>query len=270
MNETQIGFGCTECGGKEAGKAGRIPVSRVIDKLDSFFAKNDMPGAGRHLEYWHGEAAALGDLSGELSVVNEELGYYRKVGNAEKGLSAVERSLELLSLLHTDESVSGATVLLNAATTMKAFGKPLEALPLYDRAYAVYAAQLPENDTRFGGFFNNKALTLVDLARYGEAEECYRRALAVMERADSASPDIAVTYVNMAHLYDAWLTDAEAAEKTAECLENAERILEAEGAKRDSYYAYVCTKCAPSYDYFGYFAYAAELQERAKTIYARA
>lgn len=270
MNEIQIGFGCTECGGKEAGKGGHIPVSRVIDKLDTFFAKNDMPGAGKHLEYWHGEAVALGDLSGELSVVNEELGYYRKVGNEEKGLGAVERSLELLSLLHTDESVSGATILLNAATTMKAFGKAAEALPLYEKVYALYSAQLAENDTRFGGFFNNKALTLVDLARYGEAENCYRRALAVMEHADALSPDIAVTYVNMAHLYDAWLSGTEAAEKTAECMEKAEQILEAKDAKRDPYYAYVCTKCAPSYDYFGYFAYAAELQERAKHIYAGA
>ena len=39
---------------------------------------------------------------------------------------------------------------------------------------------------------------------------------------------------------------------------------------RDGYYAFVCEKCAPTFDYYGYFLIADDLNERAKAIYERA
>lgn len=257
---TQIVLGCSDCGRRAA--ASTIPVSRVIQKLEECFAVNDMEAAGRLLEYWEQEAVALGDLSGELSVVNELLGYYRKVGDSQKGLRSVSRSLELLALLHQENEVSGATVILNAATTMKAFGKAEQALPLYEKTQKIYTEKLPADDNRFGGFYNNKALALVDVKRYQEAEDCYHCALTVV---GETQPDSAVTYVNMAHLYEVWLDDSE--QKIAECLQKAEDILNHPYMEQNAYYAFVCSKCAPSFDYFGFFVTAQELQERAKRIY---
>lgn len=250
----------------KANQSSHIPVSRVINKLDSFFSVNDMSGAGEHLLYWRNEAKAAGDLSGELTVVNEQLGYYRKIGDRQSGLEAVSRSLELVGILKTEHEVSGATVILNAATTLKAFGKAEEAMELYNRAYAVYSENLPENDPKMGGFYNNKALALVDLGRYEEAEICYKAALGIMSQAKGGLADLAVTYVNMAHLYDTWFENSE--EKSVECLNEAEAILNKPEIIRDSYYAYVCSKCAPSFDYFGFFIFAAELRERSEKIYA--
>lgn len=269
MQNENIVFGCSECGGKEASAGrGRIPVSRVIEKLDAFLAVNDMEGAARHLTYWHEEAVALHDRSGELSVVNEELGHYRKMRNEEKGLAATARCMELLEELHQADTVAGATILLNAATTLKAFGKAEEALPIFDRALEIYLRELPQNDLRFAGFYNNFALALVDLSRYEEALACYEKALQVLHANRENAPDEAVTRVNMAHLYDAWHHEAGEGEITA-CLNEAERVLE-NAAPRDSYYAFVCAKCAPSFDYFGFFAYAAELRTRSEKIYAGA
>ncbi len=259
-DNVQITLGCSDCGRLAA--ASTIPVSRVIEKLDECFAVNDMDAAGKLLEYWEQEAVALGDLSGELSVVNELLGYYRKVGDSQKGLRAVARSLELLELLHQKNQVSGATVILNAATTMKAFGQAQQAVPLYEKAEKIYTEKLSSGDNRFGGFYNNKALALVDVGRYKEAEDCYCQALAVV---DELQPDSAVTYVNMAHLYEVWLDDSE--QKIAECLQKAEEILQSPRMEQNAYYAFVCSKCAPSFDYFGFFVTAKILTERAKRIY---
>ena len=36
---------------------------------------------------------------------------------------------------------------------------------------------------------------------------------------------------------------------------------------RDGYHAFTISKCAPSFDYLGFFLYAKELKERAKAIY---
>ena len=130
------------------------------------------------------------------------------------------------------------------------------------KAEKVYTAKLPPNDTHFGGFYNNKALTLVDVKRYKEAEECYHRALAVV---GEQQPDSAVTYVNMAHLYEVWLEDSE--QSVAQCLQKAEDILNSNVTEQNAYYAFVCSKCAPSFDYFGYFVTAQQLRERAKQIY---
>ena len=42
------------------------------------------------------------------------------------------------------------------------------------------------------------------------------------------------------------------------------------GIPRDGYYAFVCEKCAPAFDYYGYFADAEEAAKKAESIYERA
>ena len=138
---------------------------------------------------------------------------------------------------------------------------------LYEKAENIYGARLDENDARRAGLYNNHALALVDLKRYKEAENLYKRALAVMEKAEHGQADAAVTYVNMAHLYETWQNDEE---KISACMEKAEELLNTPSLPRNGYYAFVCSKCAPSFGYFGYFLVDEELQKRAKEIYERA
>ena len=261
--DLKFNFGCASCGYKEVKR--RIPVSRIISKLDELLSKNEMEEVTRLLDNWRKEAVQIGDLSGELSIVNEQLGHFRKVQNREAGLESVERSIELVKLLGIENEVSGATILLNAATTLKAFGEPEKALPIYDKTYSVYSAKLDKNDTRFGGFFNNKGLTLQDLCRFDEAKECYDKALEIMQKVEGGLADCAVTYVNLAHLFEKSMEDSENSVNAS--LEKAQKILDGDEIERNSYYAFVCSKCAPSFDYFGFFYYANELKERSKKIY---
>ena len=208
----------------------------------------------------------MGDESGELSVVNEQLGLYRKVSKKQEAMEAVERAKILVSRTDMEQRVSGATVLLNAATTCKAFGHAAESLELYDRAGEIYARELPEDDLRHAALENNRATALVDLGEFGEALRLYQSAVARTERTPESLPDCAATWVNLAHLYDSW-RGGEAPE-IEDCLRRAEEILEDPRLSRDGYYAFVCEKCAPSFDYFGFFLYAQTLNERAKTLYA--
>lgn len=66
-----------------------MPVARILEKADALFDKNDYVSAGRLLENWESEAVALRDKRGELSIVSELMGFYRKVGDKEKGLKSV-------------------------------------------------------------------------------------------------------------------------------------------------------------------------------------
>ena len=258
-----VDLDCSVCKKNEAAMS-RVPVARVIEKLDAYFSTNDLAGAERLLDYWLSEARANGDLSGELSIVNEMLGLTRRINKAEKGFGAIERALELIALTKTERSISAATILLNAATTSRAFGKPEGAVELYERARIIYEQEgLPRDDARYAALYNNYATTLVSLCRFGEALEYYERALRLTDCAPRLL-DHAITCVNIAHLYDAW--EGIESPKIAELLRRAEAVLNGD-MERTPYYAFVCEKCAPSFDYFGYFFFAKELETRAREIY---
>ena len=104
----------------------RIPIRHVVDKLDRALARGDYAEGMRLLDYWTREARALCDEDGELSVTSEMLGLSRRTNDREKGLAAIDRALELLDKSGLSDTVSGATILLNAATTRKHFGDPRE------------------------------------------------------------------------------------------------------------------------------------------------
>ncbi len=263
---------CVLCGGKEfyspnsEAPNGRIPVDRVISKVDSLFDKNNFNEAGRLLEYWKDEAVSLKDLAGELSMQSELVGYYRKTNNKEKAYESITRALELVDKLQQSEMASGATIFLNCATAFKAFNEPEKAIVLYEKAEIIYKKVLTLSDQRFGGLYNNMALALVDLKRFNDAELSYKRALEIMTNVPNAQADVAITYVNMAHLYE----EINLEDKITDCLFNAYNFLNDENTVKNGYYAYVCEKCAPSFNYFGYGFIANELKKRSEEIYERA
>ena len=90
-----------------------------------------------------------------------------------------------------------------------------------------------------------------------------------MEAKEDVYGEIAVSYVNLAHLeYDAAYAKGEDAdERVDECLDKAWKCLDDKNIKRDGNYAYICEKCAPAYEFFGYFMQKAELEKRANDIY---
>ena len=244
---------------------GTVPVRRIIEKLDSYFAVNDTRGAGDFLRHWEAEAQELGDRRGEITIQSELMGYYRKEGLETEAMEAVRRGLYLIEAEKIADTVPAATVMLNAATVYKTFGRPSEALELYEKASAIYSRELSDDDPLVAGLYNNSALALCDLGRYEEAENLFVQAAAIMSLSDDGGCDEAATYVNMADMYEAWRGADDPA--IAECLDSAWEILDSDGIKKDSYYAFVASKCAPSYEHFGQSEKAKILAERSKKIY---
>ncbi len=266
INEYKYNFGCASCGYKDTPKdrpLGRIDVARAIDKLDELLSRNALSDAGKLLDFWRGEAVRLGDRQGELSIVNEQLGFFRRTNDEESAMQAVARSLALIDELNMWESVSSATVLLNAATTLKAFGRASDALPLYERTLAVYKKELDAGDVRMGGFYNNYALALADLGKTTEAKEAYMCAISVMTGSDDGKPEAAISYINMAYLYPEHSAEAHS------CLKRAKDLLDECSHMDSGRYAFVLSKCAPAFRDFGYTDLADRLEGRSKEIYER-
>lgn len=263
---------CPLCDGKEFyypqkdAPLGTIPLGRIIDKVDSLFAKNDYKEAGRLLEYWRDEAVDLKDKRGELAMESELVGYYRKQNQGDKALSSAGRALSLTDELGQGEMASGATIFINCATAYKAFGKADAALPLYKRAEQIYKKVLSPEDRRFGGLYNNMALALAELESYEEAEAAYLSALTLMEKVQGGEAESAISYINLAHMYESWGKQ----EKIPGCMERAYALLTSDSLPHDGYYAFVLEKCAPSFGYFGNVSAYRQLKKESERIYAGA
>lgn len=263
---------CATCGGKEFyspnGDAPieRIPVSRIIEKVDKCFDKNDLNEAKRLLEYWQREAVELKDEQGELSILSELTGLYRKTLEKDKAIAVIERALALCEKLNNEQTVSGATVLLNCATTLNAFGLSKDSVAIYEKVEKTYELKLKKDDRTFGGFYNNYALAFANLGEYDKALDLNKKAIAVMEKLPNSQLELAITYSNMASLYEELGNES----LLQDCLNKTVNFLKDETVRQDGYYAFVCEKCLPIVKRYGYGEKVKIIEERVAKIYARA
>lgn len=245
-----------------------ISTDRIIEKLDELLGRNDYDSAEKHLLYWLDEADFSNDKRCMLLIRNELAGLYRKLSREADALNAVKAALDLIDEMGIENNVGAATTFLNCATVYKAFGNAGKSLPLFEKAKNIYEKNLPYDDKRFGGLYNNMALTFVDLKRFEEAYNLYNKAISVMEKHEDGMLEVAITYLNIASAKEAEIGSVESEEFVREYVEKAMKILD-EYPKKDGYYAFVCEKCASVFGYFGYFLYKKELSERANNIYER-
>ncbi len=262
---------CLLCGEHygEAPKVKSVPLQRIAQKLDEYWGARDYALAERHLLYWLEEAKLGHDERGEFMIRNELMGHYRKLGREAEAITQAEAALKLVQGMEED-SISAATCYVNAATVYHAFSRASAAMPYFEQAKAIYEKKLPATDSRLGGLYNNMALALTALRRYGEAYEYYQKALKVMAQAENGAMEQAITHLNIANAVEAEHGLEKGAEKIDRCLETAQKLLDEPTLPRSGYYAFVCEKCAPTFDYYGWFFYASELKNRAEEIYERA
>lgn len=245
---------------------GHIPVAEIISGCDRLFNMNKSRELGEYLRYWRRRAAELGDEKGELSVLNELMGHYRMMRDENRAVAAVRDGFDLIGRLGISGSVSAGTIFINGATALQSFGMSKEALTYYRMAEQCFTANLAPDDVLFAGLFNNMASACIDEGMFQQAREYYMRALETLRTAGKLM-DLAVTYVNLAQLYDA--LDPEDEERIGQNLDAALACLDAPEAERDGYYAHTCLKCAPAFGYFGRFMDEAELEKRAEEYYER-
>lgn len=259
MNEN---INCSSCS-KESYKS--IPLTRVFDKLNSLFSKNDLDGVGRTLDFWENEARSLNDLRGLLEILNEKIGYYRRTAEKDKALSSVKEAFDLIEKKGIGDPISSGTVYLNGATTMKSFGLAEDAMPYYEKARTIYENNLDEDDYRIATLYNNISSAYKDLGDYLKAEAACYKAIELLKTKDDCRGEIAVSLINVAHIYyDQNPED----ERIDEIMDSAWDLIMSEKNVHDGDFAFLCSKCYPSFGFFGYFHREAELRALTEKIYA--
>jgi len=242
----------------------KLKIETVIEELERYFSKEDLVGAGIHLEESLKIAEAQDDWQCKLSILNEQIGYYRRTGKKDQALEAVDKSFEMIEKYNMQTAISAATIWLNGATTLKAFGKPADSIPYFKKVSKVYEEKLDKNDYRYASLFNNMSLSYVDLKEFDTALEYYKKAIEIMQYRE-AYIELAVTYTNMAQMYERWTGDEN---QISDSLVTALEYLNNPKIEWNGFYAFNCRKCAPTFGYYGFFLVQKELDERADKIYA--
>lgn len=241
-----------------------LDTARFIAQLDRCFGKNDMRAARACIDFWEAEARRLGDDGGLLTVLSEAVGFYRRSQKKGRAIRAMEECLSLVERLGLENSLTGATVFINAATTVSFFGREEEGLRLYDRAADCYIANRRTASYEYAALLNNKAGTYYTLGRLDEAEAAWREAIAILKSCGGHDGEVAISLVMLAHAaFDRG--DGEHS-KIEALLDEAWEYINAEGQPRDGNYAYVLRKCAPSYDFFQRHEEAQALRDVAREI----
>ena len=251
-----------------------VPQQRIVEKLDEYMGKKDFAGAERHLRYWLEEAQLGKDLRGELSIRNEQIGFYRKRGRKEAAYESISAATELLDALDFAGTISAGTTYTNAATACYTFGDYEASLSWFEKAKPIYEGSSHTDPSLLGGLWNNMALTYIALERYDEALALYEKAMEIMEHVEGGALEQAITCLNIANAKEAQLGMEEAEKDIAVLLDRAEALLDGTealalpgGCVLPGYYAFVLESCAPTFSYYGYFLTAEKLNERARKIY---
>ena len=245
-----------------------VPLRRIIEKMDEICDRRDFAAAERHLDYWLAEARQNGDRRGEFSLLNERMGFMRKQERKADAYAAAEDALAMLGVVGED-SIAAGTCYVNCGTVFDNFDEPEKAVVYFEKARPIYERELDPSDARLGGLYNNMALALAGVGRFDEANALFHAALRVMEGTQYGPWEQAVTYLNMADAAAAEHGIEEAEETIRDCLERASALLDSDQRPDSGYYAFICDKCAPGFEYYGWFAYAAELRERSENYYER-
>ena len=242
-------------------------IQEVIAEFDSLLAANLKKAAQNYLERWLKTYEETGDWASQITILNEMMGFYRNNGKQEKGLESVQKGLALIAEHRLEETVSGGTTFVNAATTYKTFGESEKALRCYEQAFRAYGRSLTPGDYRYGSLFNNMAVLYADMGEFKKAGAYYDQAMSIMEKLRPGSTiEIGLTWVNLAMLYE----KSGEEDKIDGCMEQAIACFHDETVPHDAYYALNCRKCAKTFGHFGYFRMQKELTEEADRIYAEA
>ncbi len=255
---------CEACRGKRDESSNRMPIKRVLAKLDEYFSRNDLAGAEKFLIFWEGEAR-LGGVPEELiDILNEEIGFFRRTGNIDRGMAAITEAVDIIERDNIEKNSAIGTVYINIATTLKAFGEPEKALLYYEKAFDIYSESLGSDDYNFAALYNNMALAFEDIGLFGEAENSYKTAVKILRADGEHDAEIAVSLINLAHLYDKAGCNAGAIYKL---LDDAWEILNSDCLEKNGNFAFVCSKCAPSFEYFDQSDRGKFLKSEADRIY---
>ena len=231
-----------------------MDINSVIAGLDNLFAEKKIKEAESYLNQNLDKAKEEKDYGAILTILNEQIGYYRSISRRADSITAFEEAKECIKTMQLEGTEHEATTLLNGATALRAAEKYQEAMNEYIRVEEIYQNTIDSNDYRFAGLYNNMSLLYSALEQYKEAIEKLQQALLVLQTLEHSEIEQAITYTNIALNYG----KLSQKEKMNTALNEALKLFEEYADNKDAHYAAALSGLAGAYFEMGDFIKAAK------------
>lgn len=208
-------------------------IDEILKKLDGLFADEKLEEVEPFLLSCMRQAKAGDEYGIYISAGNELIGFYRSISRYEEAFAVAEDVLLLMEELQLEGTVHFATTLLNTATAYRAAGRYEEALGDYRRALEIYQRDLPKDDYRLAGLYNNISILLEKLDENEKSALFLQKAIQIVEKQPGSRLELATSRTNLA-LIQLKLNRLEEAKKL---LDAACRAFEEDGGITDAHYS---------------------------------
>lgn len=208
-----------------------MDINKVLEQLDSIPGEDGGRKTEEFLKDKIREAGDEGDLSSELTLVNELIGFLRYMGKFMDAGTVIGDARRLCEDMGITGTVSHATTLLNIATLERAMGDHEESLKDYEQVQDIYDRVLTPDDYLYAALYNNMSLLCQEMGDHEKSADCLKKAIPIISSHDDKRIEQAISRTNLAQacLMLGRLDEAEAE------LTSAEDIFEKEGGNEFHY-----------------------------------
>ncbi len=163
-----------------------------LKQLDGYFRKGEMEAAQDFLQKTYAEAVGEGDVSLQLTVLNEMMSYAGGTDQEEFGIAAVTECTRLIQEYGLQDNPSAGTMWMNMGITLYRFDRVEDALACYRVAEEQFLKQyekldvLPDSTEKgqalgdvvreLASFYSKVASAYAKKKDYKEAEQYYKKA----------------------------------------------------------------------------------------------
>ena len=208
-----------------------MDINKVLEQLDSISGEDGGRKTEEFLKDKIKEAGDEGDLSSELTLVNELIGFLRYMGKFTDAQAVIGDARRLCEDMGITGTVSHATTLLNIATLERAMGRHEESLKDYEQVQDIYDRVLAPDDSLYAALYNNMSLLYQETGDHEKSALCLKKAIPIISNYDDKRIEQAISRTNLAQtcLMLGRLDEAEAE------LISAEDIFEKDGGNEFHY-----------------------------------
>ena len=182
--------------------AEQFDVQAFLKGLDAIFdAHHQAKEAEPYLLQALTDAENAHDDAGQLTVLNEIMGFYRSQSRHKDNQWMVQRAIELAARMGIIGSEAWTTTLINAATSMRAAKQYDQAEDLYHQALESALNNYGPSDRRLAALHNNLSILYSETKRLDKSEAELREALRILESSSVNADedlDVASTHTNLA------------------------------------------------------------------------
>ncbi len=175
-----------------------MDIQKILEELDSLFITHQITKVEPFLLDKIEAAEREGDISSQITLLNELIGHYRDMGEYEKSIMTCQKVMEVLRNSGLNGSIAYATTLQNVANALRAAGQLEASMLYYNQVYSLYQHQLEGNDMRYASLANNMSLLYQEIGDYENACICLEKALSIVLQYPEAIKEVATTHTNLA------------------------------------------------------------------------